>query len=41
MEERHDRKYALEPAEDIECPGCEREIPIRSQICPHCELSLQ
>jgi predicted amidophosphoribosyltransferase len=30
----------LEPTEDIECPECERQIPMRADFCPHCELAL-
>ena len=26
--------------EEIECPGCERSIPIEAENCPHCELAL-
>lgn len=31
---------SIEPHEEMECPECEREIPIRVDICPHCELAL-
>lgn len=30
----------FEAEEDIECPTCERQIPIRANVCPHCETEL-
>lgn len=25
---------------EMQCPWCESQIPIRMQICPHCETML-
>jgi predicted RNA-binding Zn-ribbon protein involved in translation (DUF1610 family) len=30
----------FETGEDIECPDCGHQVPIRAQICPHCETAL-
>lgn len=30
----------VEPVEEIECPECGTDVPLRVEICPHCELAL-
>lgn len=30
----------VESGAEIECPGCGTDIPIRVEVCPHCELAL-
>lgn len=30
----------FETTEDIECTGCGERVPMRAEICPHCELGL-
>ena len=30
----------FETREDVECPGCEKQVPMRARICPYCELEL-
>lgn len=34
------RTLRFEAKEDIECPDCDREIPMRADVCPHCEVTL-
>ena len=31
----------FESDEEMACPDCGEEIPIRMEICPHCETALQ
>lgn len=30
----------FETDEDIDCPGCGKQIPMQTMICPHCEHTL-
>lgn len=29
-----------ETTDEMECPWCERQIPVETDICPHCETML-
>ncbi|MFB6299265.1 MAG: hypothetical protein ABEH65_03295 [Halobacteriales archaeon] len=35
------RAPLLETDEEIECPACERDLPINAEICPHCDSALR
>lgn len=30
----------FETREEIDCPRCGKDIPLRADVCPHCEAGL-
>jgi predicted amidophosphoribosyltransferase len=40
FEESMPKSPPVETTEEIECPECEKQIPLRAEVCPHCELAL-
>jgi NMD protein affecting ribosome stability and mRNA decay len=30
----------VEPNEEIECPNCGKDVPMRASVCPHCDIAL-
>lgn len=31
---------SFEPEGEIDCPECERGVPLRADVCPHCSIAL-